>query len=191
VRRPHSNCQDGWVTTTGQAPAVPTRARSRGRLRRTWHRVSRFHGRRLGQSIPPLDELQESIDKRIASGESEEDATAAIIEDFERSAATVTARTTPLVPASGIVVAGAGIFARGEDDASLIVALFAMAFALGGLGFLAMSLFTHAGRPRVGLPPVRTDIAFVHDRLTRKESNAELGSFLSFVGFVVLLIAIL
>ncbi len=175
------------------ATAVTKPARSGGWIRRTWNRVAHFHGRRLGQTIPSLDELDESIEKRIASGETEEDATGAIIEDFERSATSVNARTTPLVPASGIIVAGSGILARGagEGDVAIFMAFLAMAFALGGLGFLATSLFTHAGRPRVGLPPTRADIAFVHERLTKKESNAQVGSFLSFVGFAVLLIVIL
>jgi len=153
--------------------------------------VAHFHGRRLGQNIPTLQELDESIDKRVASGEPEEDVVTEVIEDFERSAATVSVRTTPLVPASGIVVAGATFLAKDGDVESTIVAAFAIGFALVGLGFLAMSVFTHAGRPRVGLPPNRGDIAFVHDRLSKKESNAQVGSFLSLVGFLVLVIAIL
>jgi hypothetical protein len=93
---------------------------SRGWLRRRWHRVAHFHARRLGQSIPPLDELEDVIDKRVASGESEEEATA---------------------------------------------------------------VFTHAGRRNVGLPPTRADVAFAHERLAKKESRAELGSFLSSSSF--------
>jgi hypothetical protein len=129
--------------------------------RRTWRRISHFHGAHLGQAIPPVDELDDVIDKRVASGETEDEATTAVIEDFERSATTANARTTPLVPASGIV------------------------------GYLAVALFTHAGRRNVGLPPTREDVAFAHDRLTKKQSRAELGSFLSFIGFVILLIVIL
>ena len=166
-------------------------AGSGGRVRRAWRRVAYSHGRRLGQDIPSLPELNESIDKRVASGEPEEDVVAEVIEDFERSAATVSARTTPLVPASGIVVAGATFLAKEGDTESTIVAALAIALALLGLGFLAMSVFTHAGRPRVGLAPTRDDIAFVHARLTKKESDAVLGSFLSLVGFLVLLVAIL
>lgn len=160
-------------------------------MRRTWRRVAHFHGRRLGQDIPSLEELDESIDKRVASGEPEDDVVTEVIEDFERSAATVSVRTTPLVPGSGIVVAAATFLAKDGDVDSTFVAALAIGFALLGLGFLAASVFTHAGRPRVGLPPTRADIAFVHDRLTKKESRAQNGSFLSFVGFVVLLVAIL
>ncbi len=160
---------------------------------RVWHRIFHFHAGRLGQTIPPLDSLEDAIDKRIASGESEEDAALAVIEDFERSAATVNARTTPLVPASGIVVTGAGILARGSDegDAATIIAYLAMALALIGLGFLAMALFTHAGRPSVGFAPTRADVAFAHERLVKKESNAQVGSVLTFLGFLVLIIVIL
>jgi hypothetical protein len=134
-RRADSYCQDGRVTTTGQA------IRARG-----WRRMFHLHADRLGQKIPPLDALEDEMGKRIASGESEEDVTLAVIEDFEKSASTVNARTTPLVPASGIVLTGAGILANasGQGEAAKIITLFAMAFALGVLGFLATALFTHA-----------------------------------------------
>ena len=147
----------------------------------------------MGQAIPPLDALEDEIDKRIAAGESEDDVTLAVVEDFEKSAATLNARTTPLVPASGIVVTGAGILARtdGEGEVATLIALVAMAFALGGLGFLATALFTHAGRPSVGFAPTRADVAFVHERLVKKESNAQVGSMLTAVGFAVLLVVIL
>jgi hypothetical protein len=147
----------------------------------------------MGQAIPPLDALDDEIDKRIAAGESEADVTLAVVEDFEKSAATVNARTTPLVPASGIVVTGAGILARGagEGDAATVVSYVAMLIALLGLGFLAASLFTHAGRPNVGFAPTRGDVAYVHERLIKKESNAQVGSLLTGVGFVVLLIVII
>jgi hypothetical protein len=169
------------VTTTGQALGA-----------RGWRRIFHLHADRLGQKIPPLDALHDEMDKRIAAGERGEDVTL-VVEDFEKSAATVNARTTPLVPASGIVVTGAGILANasGQGEAAKVVALFAMAFALGGLGFLATALFTHAGRPSVGFAPTRADVAFVHDRLIKKESNAQVGSMLTGVGFVVLLVVIL
>jgi hypothetical protein len=164
-------------------------AEASGRLRRRWWRISHFHGKRLGQNIPPLETIESAIDERIASGASEQAATLTTIEDFERSAATVTARTTPLVPASGIIVAGAGILTK-EGGAGAVIALFALLIAIVGVGFLATSLFTHAGRPYVGLAPRREDIAFVHDRLLRKESNAQVGSFFTFLAFLVLVIVI-
>lgn len=147
----------------------------------------------MAQTIPPLDALQDEIDKRVAAGEREEDVTLAVVEDFEKSAATVNARTTPLVPASGIIVTGAGILAKSgsESEAASIVALVAMGFAIIGLGFLATALFTHAGRPNVGFAPARADVPYVHDRLVKKESNAQVGSVLTFVGFLILVIVIL
>jgi len=99
-----------------------------------------IHADRKGQKIPPLDALEDEVDKRVAAGESDEDVTIAVIEDFEKSAATVNARTTPLVPASGIVVTGAGILAKAgnESDAATILAFVAVAFALIGLGILIL-----------------------------------------------------
>jgi hypothetical protein len=149
----------------------------------------RSHGDRLGQRIPPLHSLEDTIDERVASGEREEAATLAVVEDFERSAATVNARITPLVPASGIVITGAGILTR-ESDAVAAVSYLAMSLALGGLGFLATALLTHAGRPSVGLAPTRADIAFVHARLIKKEASGRVGSVLTALGFVVLLLII-
>lgn len=171
----------------GETERAPRANRGPGR---TWERIKRSHERRHGQRIPPLDVLEETIDKRIAEGEGEQAAALAVLEDFERSAATVNARTTPLVPASGIIVTGAGILAK-DGGAEAIPAFLAMLFAFVGLAFLAISLFTHAGRQTVGLEPTRADIPFVHERLTRKESQAQKGSFFSFVGFVTLIIVIL
>jgi|SoiMetStandDraft_2_1073263.scaffolds.fasta_scaffold50848_2 hypothetical protein len=176
--------------SAGTQPAADEGKRRPGR---GWRRIFHIHADRMGQKIPPLEALQDEIDKRVAAGESEEDVSLAVIEDFEKSAATVNARTTPLVPASGIVVTGAGILAKrgGEGDAATAVALIAMAFALIGLGFLATALFTHAGRPNVGFAPTRADLPFVHDRLVKKESNAQVGSVLTFLGFLILVIVIL
>jgi hypothetical protein len=46
------------------------------------HSLAQLRGGRLGQIIPPADALEDEIDKRIASGESEQDVTLAVIEDF-------------------------------------------------------------------------------------------------------------
>jgi hypothetical protein len=157
---------------------------------RTPRRVARFYIRRLGQDIPPLDSVEEHLDKRIASGESEDEATLAVVEDFERSGAATTARTTPLVPASGIIVAGAGILTKQSGSAEYM-AFLSMALALIGLALLAMSLFTHVGRRSVGVPPTREDVAFAHQRLLSKEANANRGSLFSALGFLVLLAVVL
>ena len=152
--------------------------------------MARSAQERRGQKIPPIEDLEDAIDKRIASGDSEQKATLAVMEDFERSAATANARTTPLVPASGILITAAGILSR-DGGAEAIFCYIAMLFAFAGLGYLASALFTHAGRPSVGIEPARTDIAFARNRLIKKESSAHKGSVLSFVGFVIILVVII
>jgi hypothetical protein len=72
-----------------------------------------------------------------------------------------------------------------------VLCFLAILITFFGLGFLATSVFTHAGRPSVGFEPTRADVAFVHDRLIRKEASAQVGSLLTFAGFIVLLIVIL
>ncbi len=178
------------LASKGMQPATGAAGKRPGR---GWRRVFHLHADRVAQTIPSIDALQEEIDKRVAAGESDDEVTLAVVEDFEKSAATVNARTTPLVPAAGIVVTGAGILAKsgGEGDAAVILAFVAMAFALIGLGFLATALFTHAGRPNVGFAPMRADVPFVRDRLEKKESNAEVGSTLTFLGFLILVLVIL
>lgn len=153
-------------------------------------RLVRFISNRLGQCIPPIDTLEHDIDERVTSGESEETVTLAVIEDFERSAATVNARTTPLVPTAGIVVTGAGILAK-EGDMVAYVAYPAIAIALAGLGFLAAAVFRHAGRPSVGRVPTRADIACVHDRLLKKEADAQLGTLFLAIAFALVLVVLL
>jgi hypothetical protein len=158
---------------------------------RTWDRIASSAQERRGQKIPPLAALEDAIDKRVEEGDSEQDATLAVIEEFERSAATVNVRTTPLVPASGIIITAAGILSRDAGGGEEIFCYIAMAFAFGGLGYLASALFTHAGRPSVGIEPYRPDIAFARERLIQKESKAHKGAVLSFVGFVILLIILI
>jgi hypothetical protein len=58
---------------------------------RTWDRIASSAQERRGQKIPPIAALQDAIDKRIEEGDSEQDATLGVIEEFERSAATVNA----------------------------------------------------------------------------------------------------
>jgi hypothetical protein len=142
---------------------------------RTWDRIASSAQERRGQKIPPIAALQDAIDKRIEEGDSEQDATLGVIEEFERSAATVNARTTPLVPASGIIITAAGILSK-VGGAEAVLCYTAMAFAFGGLGYLASALFTHAGRPIVGVEPSRPDIAFARERLIEKESKAHKGA---------------
>ena len=53
-------------------------------------------------------------------------------------------------------------------------------------------LVTGAATPTyVGFAPTRADVPFVHDRLVKKESNSQVGSVLTFLGFFILVIVIL
>ncbi len=180
----------GTLLQVSRAREAGRPARTKRWPGRTWDRIARSTQERRGQKIPPIEALDDAIDKRIAAGDSEQDATLAVIEDFERSAATVNARTTPLVPASGIIITAAGLLLRDSGD-STPLCLVAIAFAFCGLGYLATALFTHAGRPSVGIVPTRADVAFAHERLIEKESKAHKGAVLSFVGFVILLVVII
>ena len=136
-----------------------------------------------------MDTLHESLDQRVRDGASEADATLAVVENFEQAAATLSDRTAPLVPASGLVVTASGLLAPLSDAASTLV-FTAMLFSILGLGFLTASLFTHAGRREVGLAPTRDDVAFAHQRLIYKEGNARIGSACFGLGLVLLLVAI-
>jgi hypothetical protein len=118
---------------------------------RWFDRIVAFRADRLGgQRIPPAAELLRRIDERTAAGETEEAAVTAEVEDFEHSAAAINARTTPLVPAAGLVTTGAGVLSK-VGDASSVLALTAMALAVVGLIFLTAALFLHAGRRSAGM----------------------------------------
>jgi hypothetical protein len=180
----------GTLLRVSRASEAARPARGKRWPRRTWDRVALALQARRGQKIPPIGALEDTIDKRIESGGSEQEATLAVIEDFETAAATVNARTTPLVPASGIIITGAGILSR-VGGAEAIISYIAMAFAFCGLGYLASALFTHAGRPSVGIEPTRPDVAFARERLIAKASKAHKGAILSFVGFLLLLVVLI
>src|SRR5215210_1340663 len=86
----------GTLLRVGRVNEAGRPARTKRWPARTWERIARSAQERRGQKIPSTEELDDAIDKRIAAGDTEQDATLAVIEDFERSAATVNARTTPL-----------------------------------------------------------------------------------------------
>jgi len=161
------------------------------RRHRAYDRIVTLSAGRLGgQGIPALPALEDSLDDRIRAGEPEAQATRDVVEDFERAATGVNARTAPLVPASGLVVTAGGLLARLSDAATALVFL-AMVLSLLGLSFLSASLFTHAGRRDVGVPPTRGDVAFAQERLIYKEGNARVGSVCFGLGLLLLLAAIL
>jgi hypothetical protein len=158
---------------------------------RWFDRIVAFRADKLGgQRIPAAAELLRRIDERTATGESEEAAVTAEVEDFERSAAAINARTTPLVPAAGLVTTGAGVLSK-VGDASSALALTAMALAVIGLVFLTAALFLHAGRRSAGMEVTRADVIFAQERLIKKEANAQIGAYATSAAVLLLLAAIL
>ena len=164
--------------------------RRQSRAQRGFARIVGFRADRLGgQVIPGMSELEARIDRRPDEVRVE----AAIlgeVEEFERASAAINVRTAPLVPASGLVVTGAGVLAKATDAATGL-ALVAMVLALVGMCFLASALFTHAGRRAVGVAPTRDDLAFARARLIRKEGGAQIGVVFSGLATLVRLAAIL
>src|ERR1700722_3968476 len=88
-----------------------------------------------------------------ATGQSMDEAAAVVVEDLERAAAALSARTAPLVPACGVLVAAAGLLLKAEfsDDVGDIFLGFAVLFAVLGLAFLTRAHFIYAGRRTLGL----------------------------------------
>jgi hypothetical protein len=89
-----------------------------------------------------------------ASGQSLVQAAAVVVEDLERAAAALTARTAPLVPGSGVLVAAAGVTLKAEPASSGVAEFFlglVVLFAAKGFTFLTRALIVYAGRRNVGL----------------------------------------
>jgi len=129
-----------------------------------------------------------------ASGQSLDEAAAVVVEDLERAAAALTARTAPLVPGSGVLVAAAGILLKAEPSPNGITQFFlgfAILFAVAGFSFLIRALIIYAGRRTVGLVPTVDDVAFARDSLVRKHADAHYGGWLAALGLACLIIGIL
>jgi hypothetical protein len=127
-----------------------------------------------------------------ATGQSMDEAAAVVVEDLERAAAALSARTAPLVPACGVLVAAAGLLLKAEfsDDVGDIFLGFAVLFAVVGLSFLTRAHFIYAGRRTIGLSPTVGDIA-ARDRLVRKQSCTYRGGWLAAIGLTCLILGIL
>ena len=129
------------------------------------------------------------------TGQTLDEAAAVVVEDLERAAAALTARTAPLVPGCGILVAVSGVLVKSEPTSSRPVAetfvSLAILFAIAGFSFLSRALFLYAGRRMVGLAPDLEDIAFARDRLVRKHASAHRGAVLAGTGLTCLVIGIL
>ena len=128
-----------------------------------------------------------------ATGQSVDEAAAAVVEDLERAAASLTTRTTPLVPACGVLVAVTGLLVKAETSSLIadVFLSFAVLFAVAGLAFLTRGLFIYVGRRAIGLPPTAGDIAFTRDSLVRKHACTYRGSRLAAIGLACLIIGIL
>ncbi len=128
------------------------------------------------------------------TGQTQDEAVAVVVEDLERAAAALTARTAPLVPGCGVLVAASGLAVKAEPTSNAIAETFvslAVLFAVGGFAFLTRALFLYAGRRVIGLSPSVDDIAFARDRLVRKHTSAHRGGLLAGIGLTCLIIGIL
>ena len=138
--------------------------------------------------------MRRAEERARATGQSLDEAAAVVVEDLERAAAALNARTAPLVPGCGVLVAVTGLLLKAEPSSDGIAETFvglAVLFAIGGFSFLTRALFAYAGRRTVGLSPTVDDIAFAHDRLVRKDANAHRGGMLAGIGLTCLIIGIL
>jgi hypothetical protein len=127
------------------------------------------------------------------TGKSQDEAAGVVVQDLEQAASLLTARTAPLVPGCGVLVAVSGLAAKAESRSVIgdtFVSL-AVLFAVAGFGFLTRALFLYAGRRIVGLPPTLDDIPFARDRLVRKHTSAHRGGWLAGAGLACLIIGIL
>jgi hypothetical protein len=169
-----------------QAWGAPMRAFTR----RVWlGRASRH------QAIASLDCLMRRVEERSrATGQSQDEAAAVVVEDFERAAAALNTRTAPLVPGCGVLIAATGLLLKAEPSSDPLAEFFlglSVLFAVGGFVFLTRALFVYAGRRSIGLSPTVDDIAFAHDGLVRKYANAHRGGWLAGIGLTCLIIGIL
>jgi hypothetical protein len=162
---------------------------------RAFTRRLRLRFARGHHAIAPLDSLMRRAEERSsATGQSLDEASAVVVEELEGAAAGLNARTAPLVPGCGVLVAVTGLLVKAEPSSDRSAETFvslAVLFAIGGFAFLTRALFAYAGRRSVGLSPTVDDIAFAHDCLIRKHTNAHRGALLAGVGLTCLIIGIL
>ena len=133
-------------------------------------------------------------DRSRTTGQSLDEAAAIVVDDLERAAAALSARTAPLVPACGVLVAVAGLMLKAEPASDPISEVFlglAILSAVGALWFLTRAHFAYVGRRNVGLSPTVDDIAFTHGRLVRKHANVHRGGWLAGIGLTCLILGIL
>lgn len=150
---------------------------------------------RRHHAIAPLESLiRRAEDCSGATGQSLDEASVVVVDDLERAAAALNARTAPLVPGCGVLVAVTGLLLKAEPSSDGIAEFFvgiSVLFAIGGFSFLTRGLFLYSGRQMVGLSPTFGDIAFAHDSLLRKHKNTHRGGVLAGIGLACLLIGML
>lgn len=176
---------------TEEPPDTPGLGASmRALTRRAWS-----GGPAGGHAIGSVDSLiQRAQALSHATGQSQDEAAAVVVEDLERDAAALTTRTAPLVPACGVLVAVSGLVIKSEPASHTLAESFislAAIFAIGGLAFLIRAVFLYAGRRTIGLSPTLEDIAFARDRLVRKHTSAHRGGSMAAIGLAWLIIGIL
>ena len=138
--------------------------------------------------------IGQAEERARATGQSLDEAAAVVVDDLERAAAALSARTAPLVPACGVLVAVAGLLLKAgpsSDGIAEVFLGFAVLFAVLGLSFLARGHFIYAGRRTIGLSPTVDDIAFARDRLVRKQACTRRGGWLAAIGLACLIVGIL
>jgi hypothetical protein len=176
-----------------------TRARlgigpARGASRRVPARRAALRRTRDHHAIASTDSLMRRAGNAHATGHSPDQAAAVVVEDLERAAAALTARTAPLIPGCGLLVAVTRLLLKAEPSSDAIAELFlglSILCAVAGFSFLARALVIYAGRRTIGLPPTAGDIAFARDRLVRKHANAHRGGWLAVIALTCLIIGIL
>lgn len=145
--------------------------------------------------IASVDSLiRQSEELARSTGKSVDEIAAVVVEDLERAAFTLTARTAPLVPGCGALVAASAIAAKAEHPAHPVAEAFAslaIAFGAVGLWFLTRGVFRYVGRPYVALSPVLNDIAYARAGLVRKQISADRGAVLAGAGLICLILGIL
>lgn len=183
--------EGAYAAATGRdGKAVGWSASVRALTRRVWPR--RATGDHAIASLDSL--LGRAQELSRAPGQDQDGAAAIVVEDLERAAAALTARTAPLVPGCGVLVAVSGLAVKAEPTSNPIAETFvslAVLFAVGGFAFLTRALFLYAGRRLVGLSPTVNDIAFARDRLVRKHTSAHRGGLMAGIGLTCLIIGIL
>ena len=164
-----------------------TKTRSRRRPR--WRGGT---GDRAVASVGALTSRVEELAR--ATGKTEDEAAAVVVQELESAAVALTTRTAPLVPGCGVLVAISGLVVKAEPTSRPLVQVFisfAIFFAIAGFALLTRALFFYAGRRVIGLAPTVDDIAFARDRLVRKHTSAHRGGLLAGIGLTFLIIGIL